>query len=1238
VTVLEASAGTGKTYAVAGLVTRFVAEGVVPLREVLAVTFTRLATGELKDRVRARLVSTELALGRFLEAGEPPPSDDPVAALLACPGPEGDEVRVRRARLAEALATFDSATITTTHGFCHMVLGALGVWGEVAPGAVLLEDPHDLAEEVVEDLYARWVRDKGLLPFSLKTALEVGLAAVRSPGTELGPGADKADESPAGLRRRLADATRTEVSRRLVDANLLTYDGMLVRLADALDDPVRGEGARRRLGTRYRVVLVDEFQDTDLVQWDVVRQAFASGGTRLVLIGDPKQAVYAFRGADVYAYLAAASAAPPTNRLTLERNWRSDGRLMAACDALFGPLQLGHQGIVYRRAGPHCAHPGPGIAGAPVAEPLRIRWLDRHRPPPGCTPSASKPLAKKTAVNLVAEDLAADVVALLSAGAELLTGGPAGQRDEVGPGTFPDDGPPDGGPGATASSGASASSDAAAGSDDGAPVRRKLEPRDIAVLVRTNEQATLVQRQLAGAGVPAVVSGTQSVLATPAARDWLALLDALQQPASRSLAAAVALSSFFGRRAEQLASGDERVWEAVHDRLHDWAGVLRRHGVAALFAEASASERLPQRLLAELQGERRLTDLRHIAELLHGEATRLQLGPAALRAWLARRAEEASAEGSEEEELCRRLDSDRAAVQVLTVHRAKGLEFPVVYCPYLWDAGHRGTSGKPVAYHDPEDSFRRKLDVGETGDPVYDEHFALSQEEARGEDLRQMYVALSRAKHQLVLWWVPATDSQRSALGRVLLCQRDVAGALAAPYSSPPRDLAVEAALEQVAAGAPGLVSIEQMAARPPGTWQTAQRALGAEALQAMSFERDLDISWRRSSYSSIISQSRAVVEEPVGSEPEEKGTSDEPPAPATGQGIAGQGIAGQGIAGQGIAGQGIAGQGIAGQGIAGQGIASQGIAGQGIAGRGEEDTEARLRSVLSPWAPVPAGAAVGTFVHSVLQGVDFSAPDLSGALEEAVAARIGTYPGDTADAASIVAGLQAAVETSLGPLAGGVRLRDIERGDRLDELAFELPVAGGDEPFGTVMTAELGEVFSKYVPAGAPLGAYASALQSPALETTLRGYLTGSLDLVFRLEAGAGGQARHQGPARGRAGGARYFVADYKTNWLASPGEALSAWHYRPVALEQEMVEAHYALQALLYLVALHRYLRWRLPGYLPEAHLGGVVYLFVRGMAGPGTPVDDNGQPCGVFSWGPPAALVREVSDLLAGKGARA
>ena len=161
-----------------------------------------------------------------------------------------------------------------------------------------------------------------------------------------------------------------------------------------------------------------------------------------------------------------------------------------------------------------------------------------------------------------------------------------------------------------------------------------------------------------------------------------------------------------------------------------------------------------------------------------------------------------------------------------------------------------------------------------------------------------------------------------------------------------------------------------------------------------------------------------------------------------------------------------------------------------------------------------------------------------------------------------------------------------------------------------------MASVFVAQVRPGQPLSEYAEVLAGPALAARLRGYLNGSLDLVFRL--------------RRPGGAARYFVADYKTNWLGPPGEGLSAWHYRPSALEAEMCRSHYALQATLYLVALHRYLRWRLPGYDPEVNLGGALYLFVRGMAGP--DVLEGGEPCGVFAWHPAVALVTQMSDLFA------
>jgi exodeoxyribonuclease V beta subunit len=218
-------------------------------------------------------------------------------------------------------------------------------------------------------------------------------------------------------------------------------------------------------------------------------------------------------------------------------------------------------------------------------------------------------------------------------------------------------------------------------------------------------------------------------------------------------------------------------------------------------------------------------------------------------------------------------------------------------------------------------------------------------------------------------------------------------------------------------------------------------------------------------------------------------------------------------------------------------------------------------------------------------------------------------------DSAQLAGGLAAAISTPLGPLADGKALRDIRRGDRVDELGFELPLAGGDRPRGTIPMSAIADLFERHTEAAGPLSGYASRLRSPALSSLLRGYLTGSLDLVVRLQ--------HQG------GEPRFLVIDYKSNWLAPEGERLTAWHYRPEALDAEMQHAHYPLQAALYTVALHRYLRWRLPAYDPATHLAGVAYLFLRGMVGPDTPVVDS-SPCGVFAWRTPIPLITGLSEL--------
>ncbi len=276
--------------------------------------------------------------------------------------------------------------------------------------------------------------------------------------------------------------------------------------------------------------------------------------------------------------------------------------------------------------------------------------------------------------------------------------------------------------------------------------------------------------------------------------------------------------------------------------------------------------------------------------------------------------------------------------------------------------------------------------------------------------------------------------------------------------------------------------------------------------------------------------------------------------------------------------------------------------------------------------ADLPKGTNFGTLVHAVLEHTDTGAADLFGELLERCREEVARRPG-LATAEELASALHPVLLSPLGAMVDNATLAGIPSADRLAELDFELPLAGGDlalpaeddESGATVLLGDLAPLLRRHLPIDDPLAGYADRLATPEMgDQPLRGYLTGSLDLVFRRHLPAGPQ---------------YLVADYKTNWLADPDEeSLTADHYRPSLLAGVMAGSHYPLQALLYCVALHRFLRWRQPGYDPAVHLGGVLYLYVRGMCGPQTPLED-GQPCGVFGWRPPPALIVELSDLLAG-----
>lgn len=1119
-TLLEASAGTGKTWTIASLVTRYVAEGVCAVDEMLVVTFGRAASQELRERVREQLVAAERALAVDSPADldgmrAADPRIEPLLPLLRAGTPA--DVAERRARLRTALADFDAATIATTHEFCHLVLSSLGVAGDTDAGAELVEDLDELLTEVVDDLYIRgFAAAEGPPLFTRSEALGLARAVVSNPRAELEPAVAPTD----GVRRRVAfgAAVRAETDRRKRRLGVLGYDDLLGQLADALEQP--DAPARARMRGRWRVVLVDEFQDTDPVQWQVLDRAF-SGVATMVLIGDPKQAIYAFRGGDVTTYLAAAHTAG--RRASLDTNQRADADLVAALLAVLEGAELGDPEIV---VGKVRSRHGRRLVGAPHPAPFRLRVVERAAfGARGTSGVTIGPL--RAHVNA---DLAADIGALLASGA-----------------TF-----------------------------DGHP----LVARHIAVLCETNTQCRAAQAALARRGIPCVVGGAGSVFDTEGARLWRQLLEAMEQPHRSARVRAAALTPFFGRTAEELDLGGEALTDEISEIVRDWAQLLRQRGVAAVFEAASSTGALAERVLSRVDGERLLTDLRHTGEVLHEEAAREGLTVVALVAWM--RQQMSQDHQVVASERSRRLDSDASAVQILTIHGSKGLQFPVVYLPTLSDSYAR-TPVIPL-YHDESD--RRCLDVGGgdlSGRPGFQRH----RDEEAGEDLRVLYVALTRAQSQVVTWWVPSkTNTSGSALHRILFGRSP--GQAAVPASAPllsDTDV-VTRAREWEALGGP--VVERSRVLDPPAIPAAASPA----SLRSRVFTRGVDDQWRRTSYSSLAAGAREAEAGalPPSSEPEETPKDDERDPLAT--------------------------------------------------DLADPQSAGAAAHVRSPMADLPVGATFGSLVHGVLEHADPAAPERGGDLRAELLHQVGEqlvrWPVEL-DRGLLVNALVAVSESPLGPLAG-CRLVDVPARDRMTELDFELPLAGGDgrraggggngrggsagpaSPGGPAATVrQLAGLMRTHLPGTDPLLPFADLLDHPAYGAQeLRGYLTGSLDLVFRVQG-------------------RYLVADYKTNWLGPIDDELTSQAYTPAALATAMTTSTYPLQAMLYSVVLHRFLRWRVPGYTPDTHLGGVLYLYVRGMCGAETPFID-GQPCGVFSWRPPAAFVEAASALLDGQAGEA
>jgi exodeoxyribonuclease V beta subunit len=922
------------------------------------------------------------------------------------------------------------------------------------------------------------------------------------------------------LKARLAEWLRAEATRRKAERRELWFDDLVHRLRDAV---VRGDALARLLLRRHPAALIDEFQDTDPAQWEIFERVWIAGGGALFLIGDPKQAVYSFRGADLFAYLRAARTVPGDRRHTMLVNWRSDPSLVAAVGALFGrgpegggperPFFLSDVRFTSVRARPE-ARDLRGMEGPPL-EILLVR-----RAPGQSSAEAGERLAALCA---------AEIAAFL-------------ERAHIG--------------------------------------ERAACASDVAVLTRTNQQAFEIQAALRRRGVHAVVLGDVGVFEQPEAAELATVLGAVAEPTHTEAVRAALVTSLFALDADALARmeacdpRDEGSWDEAVARFRRWNGLWASRGLVPMLAALMAEARVARHLLALDDGERRMTNLLHLVELCQRAARERHLGPAGVVHWLAaeRRAAERSKVRPEEAQI--RLESDAAAVKITTVHRSKGLEFPVVFCPHLWHVV--GRPEDDVVFHDPRAGDRLTLSLAP------DDARARTQaaREELAEDLRLAYVAVTRARHRAVLFWGAFRGFEASALAWLLatppLAHRSEDPLEVSQQVKGMSDDALRLALDRLVAAAGGTVAVREVAG-PPGEAGRAREPV-AEPRQPGARERALPAleprrvrepieRWRRmSSFTALVSRATAVA--PEATEGRDRDQGDEE-------------------------------------------LAAGARPLSGAAERAADDA--------SPLAAFPRGAKAGNFFHEVLERVDFTERE-GPPLEEMVRDKLLAHghPLETW-LEPVSTALRGIFTTPLDETERPPRLAEVPRTHRWSELEFHLPVGSvgapprARPPRGTQLALrfapaaaglrahDLARVFADH-PSEAVPPDYADAVARLGF-APLEGFVKGYVDLVFA----------HRG---------RYYLCDYKTSHL---GDALES--YAAPKLRAAMARGHYYLQYHLYALALHRHLRRRLPRYRYERDFGGVHYLFLRGM----TPAA--GARAGVFFEKPPEARLDALGELCGG-----
>jgi exodeoxyribonuclease V beta subunit len=1144
VRLIEASAGTGKTFTLATLVVRLVVERGLRVGDILAVTYTEAATQELRRRIRERL---QLALDLF---DAPEREGEGAAATLTrrlleaqrARGVESDDALKRRLR--QATLDVELAAVFTIHGFCARVLREHALEsGHAFDAPELLADDRELRAELAadlwrahaqdeagaEDLEALWkggyeelakdlpalLREPVLLPpdaslprepqpalqqaaaaladafrahgdgfrAALLAAVEDGvlhagsykgdwidaLFAEARAWCEAGDpaasfdhpklanlrrdtlssrtnakGRGRTPDSPlcdavadyaealaaledwkqrrrAALLHRIRDDARARFAGLKRQRRLQTYDDMIDGVADALSRDDAGTLARALRG-QYAVALVDEFQDTDARQWAIFDRVFGGGSVEpaLFLIGDPKQAIYGFRGGDVHAYLAAAGKADKAPALA--HNFRSRPAVLAAIAALYanaGAAAFVDPRIEFRHVEAGGKRHDADFLHNGTSAPALTAW---QAPPPAADEKGRrKPHGASHSRELATRACVAAIHALLS--------------------------------------------DARAGKStiDG----RAVQPGDIAVLVRTHREATQVRQALALAGIPAVAAGKQGLFATAEARELQALLLALLHSGDDARLRAALATVLLGLDAGGVDALDRdadahRAWQ---QRALGWRERLARGGPLALVGELCA-EQAP-RLLGLLDGERRLSNYLQLAELLQ-EAQARTLGLHGLVDWLQRRI----AEGGEDETQLLRLESDARRVQVVTLHKSKGLEYPLVFLPFAGIGRNEKSPGRYCIAHDARDGRRLHWKLG-LAEAEWDMAKGKWQAEQRAEDARLLYVALTRAEHAL---WIASGEffaHDKSPLHAMLGDEAAL------------REAGVVFDTAERAAELPRLAP-ESDAAIPP----------------ARAIARRIANDWWVHSFSQL-SKADAGLD-----------TSSAATLPAAG---------------------------------------------------GNDEPDAGTEPVAdAAFDPRFAGNRYGVALHAALEHADFAAwrewraGDIAPADEAGVIADALRGEGYGADALDdgLALTTQLIGHTLTVALPEGVRLCELPSADRRPEIEFQFALQA------TRVDALLALLHAHGV---------LRERQGFGLRHRLEGLMTGLIDLTYR----------HDG---------KWYVLDYKSNRLPA---------YDAPALQRAMQHSEYDLQALLYTLAVHRWLRFRLgDGYDYARDFGGIRYLFCRGL----------------------------------------